>query len=51
MAKLSIIMPVYNVENHIYLFKKAISGIINQSYKDYELLIGCDGYGGKQKIM
>lgn len=38
--KFSIIMPVYNVEKYI---EKCIKSIIDQSYKNYELLIVDDG--------
>lgn len=38
--KFSIVVPVYNVE--LYL-RKCIDSIINQTYKDYELLIINDG--------
>ncbi|MCH5218012.1 MAG: glycosyltransferase family 2 protein [Muribaculaceae bacterium] len=40
MAKLSIIMPTYNVGEYI---GKAIESVFNQSYKDWELLIVDDG--------
>lgn len=36
----SIIVPVYNVENYIF---KCLSSIINQSYKNLEILIVDDG--------
>ena len=40
MCKISIIMPVYNKEKYI---KKAIESILNQTFKDWELLIIDDG--------
>lgn len=40
---ISIIMPVFDVEKHLGLFKKAIDSIIKQTYKNWELLIVCDG--------
>ena len=36
-------MPVFAVEEHIAFFKMATDGIINQTYKDWELIIVCDG--------
>ena len=36
----SIIMPVYNVEQYI---SEAIESVLNQSFKDFELLIINDG--------
>ena len=38
--KISIIMPVYNVEQYV---GKAIESILNQTLTDYELLIVDDG--------
>ena len=35
MCKISIIMPVYNKEKYI---KKAIESILNQTFKDWEML-------------
>ena len=40
MCKISIIMPVYNKEKYI---KKAIESILNQTFKDWEMLIIDDG--------
>lgn len=40
MAKVSIIVPVYNAENFI---KEAIESILNQSYGDFELILINDG--------
>jgi glycosyltransferase involved in cell wall biosynthesis len=40
---ISIIMPAYGVENHLDFFKKAIKGILEQTYVNWELLIVCDG--------
>lgn len=39
MTKISIVMPVYNSEKTI---KRAIDSIVNQNYKDYELLLISD---------
>ena len=40
MPKFSIIMPTYNVEDYI---KMAIDSVLNQSEKDYELIVVNDG--------
>jgi glycosyltransferase involved in cell wall biosynthesis len=40
---ISIIMPVFAVEKHITFFEKALEGIINQTYINWELIIACDG--------
>lgn len=40
MVKVSIIMPVYNKEAYV---KKSIQSVINQSFKDWELIIIDDG--------
>ena len=42
----SIIMTVYNVENYI---NKSIDSILNQSYKNFELLI-CDDFSSDQSL-
>lgn len=39
-VKISIIMPVYNVEQYV---GKAVESILNQTFSDYELLIVDDG--------
>ena len=36
MAKISIVMPVYNGEKHI---KESILSVLKQSYKDFELIV------------
>jgi hypothetical protein len=36
-------MPVFGVKEHYEYFKRAIRGIVGQSYKNWELLIICDG--------
>ena len=38
--KVSIIVPVYNCEKYL---KKCIESIINQTYKDWELILIDDG--------
>ena len=38
--KISVIMPVYNVERYV---SKSIESIINQSFNDFELIIVNDG--------
>ena len=40
MAKISVIMPVYNAERYL---KDSIESILNQTFKDYEFLICDDG--------
>lgn len=40
MAEISIIMPVYNKEKFL---RKSIDSVLNQTYKDYELIIIDDG--------
>lgn len=40
MPKVSVIMPVYNSEEYL---DKAIMSVINQSYKDFELILVDDG--------
>lgn len=40
MPKLSVIIPVYNVENYL---SKCIESVINQSFKDFELILINDG--------
>ena len=36
----TIIIPVYNVENYI---DKCITSVINQTYKNYEIIVINDG--------
>ena len=49
MAKVSIVMPVYNGERYI---KEAILSVLNQSYKDFELIIVNDAStDGTQEII
>ena len=40
MPKISIIVPVYNVENYL---KNCIDSILNQTFKDFELILVNDG--------
>lgn len=40
MPKFSIIIPVYNVEKYI---ERCVESVINQTYKDYELIVVDDG--------
>ena len=36
MAKVSIIVPIYNVEKYLH---RCVDSIINQSYKDLEIIL------------
>ena len=49
MPKLSVIIPVYNVENYI---EKCLDSVINQTLQDIEIIIVNDGstYSSKEKI-
>ena len=38
--KISVVVPVYNVENYI---SKCVSTLLNQGYDDYEIIIVDDG--------
>ena len=40
MAKFSIVVPVYNVEDFL---EKCVNSILKQKYKDYELVLVDDG--------
>ena len=40
MAEISIIVPVYNVEKYL---GNCIKSILNQTFKDYELILVNDG--------
>ena len=42
--KLSVIVPVYNTEKYL---SKCLNSIVNQSYKNLEILIINDGVNGK----
>ena len=39
-VKLSIVIPVYNVENYL---RKCIDSVLNQDYDDYEIILVDDG--------
>ena len=40
MSEISIIVPVYNVENYL---KKCVESILSQTFTDFELLLVDDG--------
>lgn len=40
MPKISIIVPIYNVEKYL---KRCIDSILNQTFKDFELILVNDG--------
>ncbi len=40
MPKISVIVPVYNIENYI---EECIKSILNQTLRDFELLLVDDG--------
>ena len=40
MKKLSVIVPIYNVEQYL---KKCLNSIVNQTYKDLEIILVDDG--------
>lgn len=46
MPKISVIIPVYNVENYI---EKCLDSVINQTLKDIEIIIVNDGSTDKSK--
>ena len=48
MPKISVIMPVYNVENYI---EKSIESVINQTLKDIEIIIVNDGSNDNSKTI
>ncbi len=50
MPRVSIIVPVYNVENYI---EKCLNSLVNQTLKDIEIIIVNDGSkdSSKQKII
>ena len=46
MNSFSIIVPVYNVEKYL---NKCLESLVNQTYKDYEIIIVNDGSTDKSK--
>lgn len=40
MAKVSIVIPIYNVENYV---RKTIESVINQTERDIEIILVDDG--------
>ena len=40
MAQISVIVPVYNVENYI---ERCVDSILKQTFEDYELILVDDG--------
>ena len=40
MCEISIIVPVYNVEKYL---NKCVDSILNQNFKDFELILVYDG--------
>lgn len=49
MKKISIIVPIYNVEKYV---EKCIHSLINQSYKNIEIILVDDGSNdGSTKII
>ena len=46
--KFSIIIPVYNIEKYI---TKCLDSVINQTYKNYEVIIVCDDSKDKSNII
>ena len=40
MAEISVIVPVYNVDNYI---EQCVESVVNQKYSDFELLLIDDG--------
>ena len=49
MPKVSVIVPVYNVEDYI---EKCLDSLVNQTLKDIEIIVVNDGStdGSKEKI-
>ena len=45
---ISVIVPVYNVENYL---KQCIESVINQSYKNFEIILVNDGSLDKSPLL
>ena len=48
MAKLSIIVPVYNVEPYLH---KCLESIMNQTFRDFEVIVIDDGSTDRSGII